>query len=182
MNTRKLLALVAFVSISATAFSQGGVRLGWQNSNVFYSDNVTLGAHRNYFYVGGYNHYNLTEKTFQLHYGAEYLKNGWNENDNNFRELHVISVPLALRMNIGPLFAQAGVGLNFRISEQYEIAGIDILSDANKSPALDYPLQAGVGIKLGSLVLEARYSYGLALAGDDGRVAYFQLGGGLDLF
>lgn len=177
----KKLLILTFALSSFAAFSQIGIRAGWQNSNMFYDGTETIGSNLHFFYVGAYKNFDLASSFIQFHAGAEYTRVGWSENDNNYRRIDCINIPLGVRLNLGPIFAQGGIGPNIALREEYYIAGVDVLNDDNKMNTFDWPAHLGVGLTLGPLVIEARYYLSLTTANDDGRAGFLQFGGAIQL-
>ena len=74
-----------------------------------------------------------------------------------------ISIPIHLRVKLGPVFALAGIAANFKVSESKsgDFENTDtskpVYSDAN---AFDLPLVFGAGLKFLMFSIEARYHWG----------------------
>jgi len=50
--------------------------------------------------------------------GVEYFQNGTKYSNNSKRVLHTLSVPLNLKLKVGPIFGVAGAAANFKVSEK----------------------------------------------------------------
>jgi hypothetical protein len=110
--------------------------------------------------------------------GLEYFQNGYESNLVDLqRRLHYLSAPLYLKVKLGSVYATGGTALNFKVAEnaKYQDELIDTL--AEKSNWFDMPLQAGLGINILMLAIEARYSWGMLELNDTGaKNQYVQLG------
>lgn len=110
--------------------------------------------------------------------GLEYFQNGYESNLVDVqRRLHYISAPLYLKVKVGPVYATGGTALNFKVAEnaKYQEESMDPLTE--KSNWFDMPLQAGLGINILMLAIEARYHWGMLELNDIGaKNQYVQLG------
>ena len=173
------------VLAGGSLFSQSkGIRAGFQSSTIK-GDDVRQVNSLSSFYIGAF-HVNEFGGFFGFNKGIEYFQTGIYNDENNFKRVHTISIPLMLRAKIGPAFASAGFGANFKVGESAQEFGEDLLSDDNrKSPFLDVPVLVGGGLKVAFLTIEARYGYGLLNAtkveGLDAHNSYWQLGLGFSL-
>lgn len=179
MRKIAILAIVVLVSGLSGLFAQStGLRVGLQSARLA---GLEYDVNRlRSFYIGAY-HINDFAGFFGFNKGLEYSQMGFMDNEDNFRRVHTISVPLLLRAKIGPAFATAGLGANFKISESARLFGEDILTDSQyKSPFFDLPVLVGAGMKVAILTFELRYGYGLIDASklDEFEVhnSYWQLG------
>ena len=170
-----LLALFLSSSLSTIHAQSFGVRAGYQIAGA-YNDGDQVGDALKFFYAGFYRNRPLGTSIVSLHTGADYFQTGWKEDDDNFRRMHVVSSTIGIRVKLGPVFAQAGPNLNFRVAEQYELAGVDELNDETESNWFDFAAHAAVGVKIFMIVLEARYHYGFIDYYDGNNNAYWQFG------
>jgi hypothetical protein len=151
-----------------------GIRAGWNTAGTFVNGNQIQGNLQN-FYVGFFRN-NKFGGILALHTGLEYLQNGW-QKDNEKRVAHMLSVPIGLRVKLGPIFAIGGAGLNFKVAENNE----GVLTNATpKNNVFDLPLFLGLGVKIAIVSIEARYNWGMVETNNLGyQNQYFQLGAGL---
>lgn len=180
--------LVALLFVSAMALKAQddanythGVRAGWSNAGLFMDgDQVPAsGDSQTGFYVGTFR---TTKIVPMLHWykGFEYQQMGARVDDDNFRKLHYLSLPTALRVKLGPVFAQVGIAANFKVGESITVLGQEMKTDDNKAEWYDFPWHTGLGFKIGPITLDARYQWGLNDIDDTGvRNQQFQLGAGL---
>ncbi len=111
-----------------------------------------------------------------LHTGVEYMQKGHRTNDDNFRRMDYVSIPIGLRAKFGPMFAQVGVNGNFKLSEKYEVNGSDALTSSNETNSFDLPAHIGLGIKILIFELQARYNQGFLDVNKGNKNSYLQIG------
>ena len=159
-----------------------GIRAGFQTSNIYYNGS-SLESNLNSFYVGFFK----DTKIFpMLHFGTglEYSQMGtFEDNDNKF-VMHYLSIPLNLKLKIGPFYGLGGVAANFKVGEKWTIQGLEATS-ITKAKNFDVPVYAGLGFKVLMLQIEARYYWGTidlyenTPTIDPYKTQYFQLGVGI---
>jgi hypothetical protein len=169
--------VLGLFAIGIETNAQGfGVRAGYQ---VAYTNNNgnQVGGSLAHYYLGAFHNKKLgVGDLLTLHTGLEYMQNGHRTNDANFLRMNMISVPVALRIKLGPLFAQGGFNGNFKISENYQVNGLDALNSTNKTNSFDLPAHIGLGLKFFILEIEARYHQGFLDVNNGNKNSYFQLG------
>lgn len=178
-STTILTTFIVLLAFSVSA-QKHGIRAGYQAAGQFESGSQQYGTLNN-FYAGVFRNDDIVP-FLDWHKGVEYMQAGFYTDENNFRRIHTISVPMALRAKVGPVFALVGVAGNFKVGETYEIGGTDVLNDNAKASFFDLPAIAGVGVKFAIVTIEARYGHGLLEVNDGINNAYFQFGVGLSLF
>jgi hypothetical protein len=131
-NSYSVLALVViFTFISVELFAQkkgggdrvGGIRLGYHVSQ-FYDGGESVGDPMESFYIGLFR----DTKVLPLLYfgtGLEYYKNGTKMVDYE-RDLHYLSIPLDLKLKLGPVFLLTGFSPSFKVAERIIEDGISI--------------------------------------------------------
>jgi len=185
MKTLKTFGFLLFImSLSMNSFAKDkfGIRAGYQAANL-YSGSSALYKTYNTFYVGLFKDVKLIPL---LHFGAgiDYYQTGSEKNSENSISLHYVSVPLDLKLKLGPFYALAGVAPAFKVHENWMVLGNKISPDSDvKSNAFDLPAFAGIGFKIAIISIEARYFYGTmsvnnnSLSGFDGyNNQFIQLG------
>jgi hypothetical protein len=175
-----ILWIVGAVSINFETVAQGiGFRGGYQSAGTWNDGNKVDGDLTG-FYVGIFKNskFGLGE-LLTVNYGLEYMQNGHKNNDSNYRSIDYLSIPLALRVKLGPVYAQGGINGNFRIGEEYLVGGSDVLDDTNKTSGFDVPAHLGIGFKILMISIEGRYHYGLLDVNNGNTNRYFQLGAGI---
>lgn len=185
MRKTLLLAVLGLSLFSSDILAQSkGLRAGYQSATIKGDDAPEVNSLSSFF-IGAF-HVNDFGGIFGFYKGIEYFQVGLQNDDENFKRVHTISIPLMLRAKIGPAFANAGFGANFNVSEKAQQYGEDLLKDdALRSPFFDLPVVVGAGLKFAMLTIEARYGYGLLDATKIDNVdlhnGYWQIGVGLSL-
>ena len=108
--------------------------------------------------------------------GVEYLQNGHWTDDQNFRRLHYVSIPLAFRFHFGPFHLQPGVSANFKIAERLMVQGEDQLTAENRSSWFDLPIMVGAGVRISNVIIEARFHFGVLDVNQGNRNHSLQMG------
>ena len=156
----------------------GGIRVGYHASQYYDAGNA-YGDPMQSFYVGLFRD---TKIIPLLHFGSglEYYKNGIKTDDSNMRDLHYLTIPLNLKLKIGPVFALGGFSPSFKVAERITIDGnTEKPTDAQKAEWFDIPLFLGAGVKIWFVSLEARYHWGMMEVTDGYKAQSFQLGAGI---
>ena len=180
-----VLALVACLINKGNAQDdkpqKNGIRVGYHAASMVYEgskpdESKTLSSFYAGFFrskkIGGVLHFDS---------GIEYFQNGLKYTNNSKRVLHTVSIPLGLKLKLGPVFAIGGAAPNFKVAEKIDISGNNINPiETDKSNWFDVAAFAGAGVKIWILTVEARYHWGLLEARDSGLYnRYFQLGAGI---
>lgn len=177
-----LVITFSLTSYNVDAQKLFGIRAGYQSAITKINGDQHQ-SNLNGFYLGLYRN-NDWLPFLDWHSGLEYIQNGSYSNDDNYRRIHYISVPLGVRAKVGPVYGLGGFALNFRVGETYYVAGEDVTDD-NKTNGFDLPFFLGVGFKIAIFHIDARYNWGLIDVreelGGDARNEYFQLGVGVQL-
>tara|TARA_R110002050_G_scaffold200591_1_gene335493 strand:+ start:39403 stop:39981 length:579 start_codon:yes stop_codon:yes gene_type:complete len=167
MKKIKLLALVAITILpSFKTFagdddnSKKGIRAGWQISN-FYTDGNQVEENLSSFYLGVYGEKKLLP-LLRLGSGIEYNSTGTTSNTLDAKFVrHAISVPVYLKVKLGPVFALGGAAANFGIANKFSIAGENVeIPDESKTKVFNLPVYLGLGVKFLMISIEARYHVG----------------------
>jgi len=158
----------------------GGVRAGWHYAFMQKEgDKPDTANALNSFYVGFFRDTRIMPL---LHFGSglEYFQNGMEYPNNSARILHTISIPLDLKVKLGPAYALGGIAANIKVSEKLKIGDEYITPlDSDKTAGFDLPVFLGAGLKIWFVTIEARYHWGLLEARNGYYNQYFQLGAGI---
>ena len=157
-----------------------GIRGGFNTATFVEEGNKPDGSSNlKSFYVGFFNENKIVPL---LHFGKglEYMQNGMSYNSNSERILHTISIPLYLKLKIGPVYGLGGIAGDFKVSEKFtsDNGGISP-ADNDKSNWFDAPVFLGAGVKILFVSVEARYHWGLIEVRDGLYNRYFQIGGAI---
>jgi len=152
-----------------------GVRAGW-NYAAMYADGKVSGTDPlNSFYVGVFKEKKLVS-ILGLGSGLEYFQGGYKISGDLKRQIHYISIPLYLKVKLGPVYATGGTGFNFKVAEK--LPGSQLLDPLNneKTDFFDMPFQLGAGFKILMFSIEARYNWGLFDVTNMASNQYLQIG------
>ncbi|MDX2432071.1 MAG: hypothetical protein QNK35_14130 [Bacteroides sp.] len=156
----------------------GGIRLGYHSAQ-FSKDGNSYGDPMQSMFVGLFRD---TKILPMLHFGTglEYYKNGVSFDSDNHRDLYYVSLPLDLKLKLGPIFALGGFSPSFKVAERITTDGGTLKpTDAQKSEWFDIPLFVGAGLKIWFITLEARYHWGMLEVVDGYKSQSFQVGAGI---
>lgn len=157
----------------------GGIRFGYQASNYYLDGDAWASEAMGSFYAGFFRD-NKIAPLLHLGTGLEYFKNGVSVTDDFRRDLHYVSVPLNIKLKLGPVFALTGFAPSFKVAERFVVGdNSEKPSDDEKAEWFDIPFYAGAGVKLLFITIEARYHWGLLEVMEGYNQRYFQLGLGL---
>lgn len=144
-----------------------GLRAGWQSALLTFSDADNSDALSS-FYVGAFKE-NSIIPFLDYGLGLEYAQMGGSDKTFGDYKLGYVGIPLYLKAKVGPVFAVAGSGINFNVSETDDIYPESV-------NAIDVPVYAGLGLKFLMLSIEARYHWGMIEIHEETKNAYLQVG------
>lgn len=178
--TSLLIVLIGSLALHAQDEKEkkNGIRFGFQTATMVMDGSKPDGTKSlSSFYAGFFRDQKIASI---LHFGKgiEYFQNGFKYSDKSKRVLHTISIPLDLKLKIGPVYALGGAAPNIKVSEKvFWSNNSSTPSDTDKSNWFDVAAFTGAGVKILFLSVEARYHWGLLKARDvDLYNRYFQLG------
>jgi hypothetical protein len=178
-----LLIMVLLTAIPSLVNAQGktrigAIRAGYQSATQLYDgakieETKPLGN----FYVGFYRD-NRIIPTLSFSTGIEYFTNGYQIKSLDTKyEIGTLAIPLALKLKVGPIFALAGSGVNFKLSEKYKVDGKEVdLPGESDTKFYDVPVFVGGGFKILIFSIEARYDWGMIDVNEKTRNRYLQVG------
>lgn len=179
MKLKKSLLILLLLAGGFSLSTAQGIRAGWQRAAIVHDTSLVQNPLQSFYAGITHTHYlgeNHDVIGFGLNTGFEYTQCGNKGDENNYRKIHYLSIPLGLRFKLGPVFIQGGPNLNFKVAEKLIVNGADALNDQNKTATFDLPIHAGAGIILGPLTIEGRYHYGILDVNNGNKNAYLQLG------
>lgn len=156
----------------------GGLRVGYHNANILLDgSNASSGLEG--FYVGYFRNTKIIPR-LDFGYGLEYFQNGITYSNDSERVCNTLSIPLDLKVNVGPVFALGGLASNFVVSEKVITDDENITpQDSDKTNWFDLAVFLGGGVKFSFVTIEARYHWGLLEARQGYFNRYFQVGIGI---
>ncbi len=169
----KKLSVIVLCTLLAIPFSQKakagdfGIRAGWQSALLTYSGGENSDALSS-FYLGAFKENNIIP-LLKYGLGLEYAQMGGTDELVGDYKLGYVGIPLYIKAELGPVFALAGSGINFNVSETK-----DIFTESVN--AIDVPVYVGLGVKILMLSVEARYHWGMIEIQEETKNAYLQLG------
>lgn len=180
-STILLVCAICFISTSVLGQEQevqrkNGIRAGYQLSNMVNDGNKPDTAQNlSSFYVGYFRSKKIAPI---LHFesGLEYFQNGLKYSNDYERVIHTLSIPVDLKVKIGPFYGLGGITANFKLSEHVDVPFDTMYPESQKTKGFDSAVFAGAGIKILFLSLDARYHWGLIEVRDDLYNRYFQIG------
>lgn len=183
-KTITLFILLTF-AFFITCFGQdkqkvGGIRGGWHSASLVSDGSKPDTANSlSTFYVGLFRDNKIIE-ILSFGTGLEYFQNGLKYSDNLKRVIHTVSIPVNLKVKIGPVFARGGAAANIKMAERIIIGEEkNKPSEDNRSKWFDVAAFAGVGVQILFVSVEARYHWGLLDVKNGMHSRYFQLGAAL---
>lgn len=155
----------------------GSIRAGFHSASmVLEGEKPDASNSLNSFYVG----FSRDTKIVPLLWfgsGIEYFQNGLVYANDVKRVMHTISVPVDLKLKLGPVYALSGFAANFMVSEKLK-TGDSTTSplEDEKASWFDAPFFLGAGIKIAFVSVEARYHWGTLEALNSMYNRYLQVG------
>lgn len=157
-----------------------GIRGGFHSATMAEKGSIpdTVNSLNN-FYIGVFREKKIVP-FLHLGTGIEYFQNGLESPGNSRRVLHTLSVPVDLKLKLGPAYALGGIAANIKVAEKFYLGDSSYSTgDDKKSNWFDAPVFLGAGLKILFLTVEGRYHWGLLEARDGYYNRYFQLGAAL---
>jgi hypothetical protein len=115
--------------------------------------------------------------------GVDYFQNGYRADDQNYRKLHYVGVPAAVRFHFGPFHLQPGVSFNLKVAERLVVDGEEVLNGGTssywsdtKSSWFDLPIMLGAGVRLMDVIVETRIYLGWMDINQGNKNIHLQLG------
>ena len=179
-----IIITLVLLSVVQSSFAQDdkpgkfGIRAGYHAAMVSVDGNQIAGTvGLNAFYVGLFKEKKLVPM-LRFGSGLEYFQNGFESNVIDLKRiLHYVSVPLYLKVKLGPVYATGGTALNFKVAENNKFLDESMDPLSEKSKIFDMPLQVGLGVQILMISIEARYNWGMINLNDVGaKNQYLQLG------
>jgi len=153
-----LMIALTMVCGPLSAKNRRGIRFGYIDSKLDKGSAGLFDRGYNSFYVGFYNDQRIIPMLY-FSSGLDYYQTGSKENDGNKLVLHWISVPLSLKLKVGPVHGYGGVHGAFKVSSKLTVVGQDIA--ASDFGSWDAGAFVGAGIQIFFISAEVKYTWGL---------------------
>jgi len=136
-----------------------GFRGGFQYSNIYKDGSAIKSDPLNSFYVGFFKEQKIVPM-LSIGSGLEYSQIGTMPDSDSKMQLHYLSMPVNLKVKIGPIYAIGGASASFKVGEQWTDYGkkTDVAIKANW---FDVPVHVGLGVQILAFRIEARYHWGM---------------------
>ncbi|MDB4835103.1 PorT family protein [Cyclobacteriaceae bacterium] len=96
-----------------------------------------------------------------LQTGLKYNKNGFKSGQDRV-VLNYLTVPIAAKLKLGPIYALGGLYGAYRMGSKVKHDnGSDTKIDNDKINRWDWGLNAGLGVQIAMIGIEARYNFGM---------------------
>jgi len=181
MTKTILTVLVLGIFICGTFNSYAGKPVtkgpiaGWHYSDLLKDGESLYGENMNSFFVGFFSNKQLgTTKLLQLNSALMYFQNGSRKDDDNKIRLHYLNIPVSLRVQVGPVYALAGINGGIKLGGEMYTLGVK--SDVKSINTWDAGWHLALGAKIGPIGVEAKYNWGLVDLNDGYKSQYLQLG------
>lgn len=174
---RCLLVLVIALSVlSSVSFAQKnrGIRGGWIESEITKGSEGWFDKNYRSFYVGFFNDQNIFIPLLYFYSALDYYQTGSRLDDNNKLVLHYLSIPIGLKLKLGPVQAFGGVHGAVRLSSKLTVLGQDVKTEGFKS--FDSGAFLGAGIQILFIGAEAKYTWGLSSVKNGYKNNFWQIG------
>lgn len=175
-----LVLVVILTFLSSSMFAQKeknkGMRGGYISSNISKAEVDWLeDFDEGYksFYVGFFNDTKIIPLLY-FYTALDYYQTGQKLNDNNKLVLHYLSLPLGLKLKLGPAQAFGGVHGAVKVSSRLTLLGQS--SSAKDINTFDAGFFVGAGLKILFIGAEAKYTWGLVDIDNGYKNNFWQVG------
>lgn len=172
-----IVIVVSFASGSLMEAQDRGFHAGYIGSNLSKDGNNWFKNSHKSFYLGFYNNQRIIPALF-LYTSLDYYQTGSRLDDNNKLVLHYISIPIALKLSLGPVFAMGGFHGAVRVSTKFTINGQSASTEGFNT--FDSGVFLGAGIRIFFIGFEGKYTWGLSTVRNGYKNNFWQ--GGITLY
>jgi hypothetical protein len=155
-----LVLVVALTVVSGSLFAgkDRGIRGGYIEGKLDKGSAGLFDKGYNSFYVGFFNDQKIIPMLY-FYSGLDYYQTGSKTNDDNKLVLHYCSIPIALKLKIGPVMAFGGVHGAVKVSSRLTVLGES--SPAKDFSTFDAGAFLGAGLHILFIGAEVKYTWGL---------------------
>jgi hypothetical protein len=165
--------VLCFASSSFIEAQDRGFHAGYIGSNLKKDGDSWFDNGHNSFFVGIHNNQRIIPMLF-LYTALDYYQTGSRLNDNNKLVLHYISVPVGLKLRLGPVYGMGGFHGAVRVSTKLVVNGNDASTEGFNT--FDSGAFVGAGVRLLFIGLEGRYTWGLSTVRNGYKNNFWQAG------
>ena len=108
--------------------------------------------------------------------GLEYFENGSKRDDDNNVRISYLSLPLSLKVKLGPVHAYGGGSALLRVGLTEKLNGVEAENANSRFRRMDGAAFIGAGAKILFVGLDVRYHWGLANVFENYSNRYLQIG------
>jgi hypothetical protein len=158
---RLMLVLIVVLMVVAgplSAANRRGIRFGYIDGKLDKGSSGLYDQGYGSFYVGFFNDQRIIPMLY-FSSGLDYYQSGSKKKDDTKLVLHYISVPLALKLKIGPVHGIGGVHGAVKVSSKLTVLGES--GSAKDFKSFDAGAFLGAGIQILFIAAEVKYNWGL---------------------
>jgi len=171
------LSLFLFCAVSSSAQSDNGrtgIRAGFQTAQLQSDIGALFESNQNRYFVGLYKEYGFFP-LLKFNAGVEYYETGSRENGLDLK-LGYLSIPLAVKLDIGLFNFYGGVSGAFRLYANERHDGQELDIPGNKYGRTDYSTFVGGGVTLLFVGIDIRHHWGKTDVYNGFQNKFWQLG------
>jgi hypothetical protein len=151
-----------------------GIRGGFQSSSFSVDEGDSPDGLGSY-YIGIFGGKKLgPSKLLSIYSGLTLYQSGVDDNDYGTAKLTYISLPVSLRVKVGPVYAFGGANAAIKVGES--LSGPIEQAENLDFKSFDAGAQIGVGVKFLMLSAELKYNFGLIEIEDGIKTTHLQAG------
>jgi hypothetical protein len=168
-----LVIALAVLSGPVLAQKTKGIHGGYIESDISKGGGSYLNDNYKSFYVGFCSDLKIIPLLYFMS-GLDYYQTGSKIDDNNKLILHYISIPLGLKLRLGPVMAFGGVHGAVKVSSKLTLLGQAVTSE--KFNTFDAGYFVGAGLKILFIGAEVKYTWGFVDVYKGYKNNFFQAG------
>lgn len=170
-----LVLVIALFLFSGVSFAQKnrGIRGGWIESEITKGNEGWFNKKYRSFYVGFFNDQRIIPMLY-FYSALDYYQTGSRYDDRNKLILHYISIPIGLKLKLGPVQGFGGVHGAVRVSSNLTVLGESVKTEGFSTFDSGYFL--GAGLQILFIGAEAKYTWGLSSVKNGYKNNFWQVG------
>ncbi len=181
MKLRKIILIIALLTISSIVFAQGistkGLKGGMNLANIVGDDIMDEADTKIGFVFGGFATYDVNEM-ISIQPEVLFTMKGMTAEEDDMKltyNLNYLEIPVLLKVNFptggnaGPnIFVGPAIAFNLSSTYTFEYDGEEDDGDLEDVTPVDFGIVVGGGINFGNINIDARYNIGLSSIDDSG--------------